>query len=68
MPSEDNHVLEFNQYQKSDKTPFVLDVDLEYLIENIDKCKKNPENSSTRKVSGDITSKFPMSTISSLKK
>ena len=66
MPCEDNHVLEFNQYQKSDKVPFVLYVDLECLIENID--KKNPENSSTRKESGDITLSFPMSTISSFKK
>ena len=23
MPSEDTKILEFNQYQKSDKTPFI---------------------------------------------
>ena len=24
MPSEDTKILEFNQYQKSDKTPFII--------------------------------------------
>ena len=24
MPSEDTEVLEFNQYQKSDKAPFII--------------------------------------------
>ena len=29
MPSEDTKILEFNQYQKSDKTPFIIDANLE---------------------------------------
>ena len=29
MSSEDIEILEFNQYQKSDKTPFIIYVDLE---------------------------------------
>ena len=33
MPSEDNKILEFNQYQKSDKAPFIIYPDLECLIE-----------------------------------
>ena len=33
IPSEDTKMLEFNQYQKSDKTPFILYADLECLIE-----------------------------------
>ena len=33
IPSEDTEMLEFNQYQKSDKTPFILYADLECLIE-----------------------------------
>ena len=49
MSSEDTKVLEFNQYQKSDKAPFFNYVNLECLIENIDGCKNNPENSSTTK-------------------
>ena len=50
MPAEDTEILEFNQYQKSDKAPFVIYVDLECIIEGIDGCKNNPENSSTKKV------------------
>ena len=33
MPSEDTKILEFNQYQKSDKAPSIIFYDLEYLIE-----------------------------------
>ena len=50
MPSEDTKVLEFNQYKKSDKAPFIIYADLESLIENYDGCKNNPEKSSTTKV------------------
>ena len=49
MPFEDTKILEFNQYQKSDKTPFVIYTDLECLIEKIDRCKNNPENLSISK-------------------
>ena len=34
MPSEDIKILEFNQYHKSDIKPFIIYVDLEYLIKN----------------------------------
>ena len=44
MSSENNKILEFNQYQKSYKAPFVIYADLECLIEKIDGCKNNPEN------------------------
>ena len=67
MPSEDTKILEFNQYQKSDKVPFIIYADLECIIEKIDGCKNNPENSSTTKVGKDIPSGFLMSTISSFK-
>ena len=50
MPSEDTKILEFNQYQKSDKAPFIIYADLECLIEKIDGCKNNPENSYSTKV------------------
>ena len=66
MPSEDTKT-EFNQYQKSDKAPFVIYADLQCLIEKIDECKNNPENSSTVKVSEHIPSGFLMSTISKFK-
>ena len=44
MPSEDTKVLFFNQYQNSDKAPFIIYVDLESLIQKIDGCKNNLEN------------------------
>ena len=67
MSSEHTEILEFNQYQKSDKAPFINYVDLECLIEKFDGCKNNPENSSATKVSEHIPSGFAMSTISSFK-
>ena len=63
MPSEDTKILEFNQYQKFDKAPFII---YECVIEKIDGCKNNPENSSTTKVSKHISSGFSMFTIPSL--
>ena len=39
MTSEDTKILEFNQYQKSDKTPFAIYADLECLTEKIDNVK-----------------------------
>ena len=67
MPSEDTKILEFNQYQKSDKAPFIIYADLEYLIEKTDRCKNNPQNSFTTKVGEHIPPGFSMSTIWSFK-
>ena len=66
MPSEDTKVLQFIQYQKSYKAPFVIYADREFLTEKIDKCKNN-ENSFTTKVRKPIPSGFSISTISSFK-
>ena len=44
MSSQNIKILEFNQYQKYDKIPFTIYVDLECIIEKIDGCKNNPEN------------------------
>ena len=67
MSSGDTKILEFNQYQKSDKAPFIIYADLECLIEKIDGYKINPQNPFTTKVTGEISSGFSMSTISSFK-
>ena len=67
MPSEDTKILEFNQYQKSDKVPFFIYADLECIREKTDGCKNNPENSSTAKVSEHIPSGFSISTIYSFR-
>ena len=65
MPFDDTKILEFNQYQKSDKAPFIIYADLECIIEKIDGYKNNPKNSSTTKVIEHIPSGLSMSTISS---
>ena len=67
MPSENTKIFEFNQYQISDKGPFIIYTDLESLIKKIDECKSNPENSCTIKVGEHIPSRFSMSTMSSIK-
>ena len=67
MLSEDSKIIEFNQYQKSDKALFIIYADLECIIEKIDGRKNNPENSSTTKVSEHIPSGFSLSTISSFR-
>ena len=64
MSSEDIKILEYNQYQKSDKGPIIIYADLECIIEKIYGRKNNPEKSSTSKVSEHITSGFSKFTIS----
>ena len=49
MPCKDTKISEFNQYQKSDKVPFVIYANLECLIEETDGCKNNSENWFTKK-------------------
>ena len=60
-------ILEFNQYQKSDKAPFIIYADLECIIEKIDGCKNNPENAAASNVCEHIPSGFSVSTISSFR-
>ena len=67
MSSEETKILEFNQYQKSDKAPFIIYADLKFLIKNIDGCKNYSENLFTTKVGEHISSGFSKSTISSFK-
>ena len=67
MPFENTKILEFNQYEKPDKAPYIIYADLECIIEKIDECENNPENSSTTKLSEHIPSGFSMPTISSFR-
>ena len=46
-PSESTKILEFDQYQKSNKAPFIIYADLECIIEKINGCKNNLESLST---------------------
>ena len=61
MPSKNTEIFEFNLHQKSDKASFITNGDIEYLIEKIDGCKNNPENSFTKKENKHIPTGFLMS-------
>ena len=67
MLSENTKILEFNQYQKSNKEPFIIYADLECLIEKIYRCENNAENSFTTKAGEHSPSGFSISTILSFK-
>ena len=45
IPSEKDKILEFNKYMKSDKMPYIIYADIEFLIKKIDGCANNSENS-----------------------
>ena len=49
MPSEKDNISEYNQCMKSDKMPYIIYADIEFLIKEIYECANNPENSSTTK-------------------
>ena len=63
MPSEDTKILEFNQYQKFDKAPFIIYADLECLKEKVDGCKNNLKSSFITKDGKNIESGFSISTV-----
>ena len=54
MPSEDTKILEFNQYQKFDKAPFIIYADFECIVVKIDGCKNDCENASATEASKHI--------------
>ena len=47
IPSQKDNILQFNQYMKSDKIPYIIYADLESLIKKIDGYANNPKKSST---------------------
>ena len=50
MPEEDNKILKYNHGEKSTRVPFTIYADLESLLEKMNICHNNPENSSTTKI------------------
>ena len=65
MPSENDNVLEFNQYMNSDEMPYIIYeflIKIEFLIKKINRCANNPENSLT-KIDEHIPCGYSMSTI-----
>ena len=67
MLSEYIKIIEFNQYHKSDKTPFIIYADPKSLIEKFDGCKNNTDKSFKTRVGRRIPLDISMSTISSFK-
>ena len=65
--TEDTKILEFNQYQESDKRPFAFYADFESYLEKTDGCKNNLDKSFTTKKGKYIQSGFSLSTKSSFK-
>ena len=56
MPSKKDNILEFNQYMKSNKMPYIIYADIESLIKKHRWMCKNPENSS--KIQQKLKTKF----------
>ena len=56
--SKEPKILEFNQYQKYDNTPYFVYADLESLIKRVGGCKESSEKSSTAKVGEQIPCRF----------
>ena len=50
MPKKGESILEYKPGQKSVMTPFVIDADLESLLEKITSCENDPEKSSSTKI------------------
>ena len=65
MPSENNNILEFNHYMKSDEMPYIIYADIESLIKKNRWIgnNNNPDNSLATKIGEHITCRYSMSTI-----
>ena len=63
MSLEKINVLEFNQYIKSDKLPYIINADMEPLIIKIDWCANNPENYLRKKLGQCIPFGYSKATI-----
>ena len=50
MPNEDNKIIKYNQGEKSIRSPFIIYVDLECLLEKISTCYNSFEESSTTEI------------------
>ena len=56
-------MLEFNQYMKLDKIPYIIYADIESWIRKIDGFAINPEQFSTMKLGENISCEYSMSNI-----
>ena len=56
MPDEGNNILKYNPGEKSMKISFIINADLEYLLEMMKTCHNDPEKSATAKINKHISS------------
>ena len=68
MPNKDNNKIKYNQGGKSIKLPFIIYADLECLLEKIDTCYNNLEESSTTKINHHTPSGYSIFTHCSFDK
>ena len=64
MPFQKDNILQFNQFMKSDKMPYITHADIKFFIKKINGCANNPEKSWTTKKGEHIPYRYSMSTIS----
>ena len=68
MPTKDNNVIKYNQGEKSIKLPFIVYTDLECLLEKMNTCYNNPEESSATKINKHTSSGYSIFTHCSFDK
>ena len=68
MPNEDNKIIKYNQREKSIKSPFIMYADLECLLEKMNTCYNNPEESSTTGINKHTPSGYSLFTHCSFDK
>ena len=68
MPTKDNNIIKYNQGEKSIKLPLIIYADLECLLEKMDTCYNNPEESSTTEINKHTPSGYSLFTHCSFDK
>ena len=68
MPNEDNKLRKYNQGEKSIKSPFIIYVDLECLLEKMSTCYNNPKELLTTEINKHTSSGYLLFTHCSFDK
>ena len=68
IPNEKNTIMNYNQGEKSIKSPFIIYADLEWLIEKIDTSYNNPNESSITEINKYMPSGYSLFTHCSFDK
>ena len=68
MPTKDNNIIKYNQGKKSIKLLFIIYADLECLLEKMDTCYNNPQESSTTEINKHTPSGYLLFTHCSFNK